>query len=212
MMVYIHTDHLNTPKVVTDQSQTVVWKGDYKPFGEATETVSAIDMPLRYPGQIADEETGLSYNYFRSYNPVTGRYAQSDPIGLEGGINSYLYANANPNLYFDPYGHSTFRMALPWAVGAAAADGPVPIGDLLALGILGGALLYDACTESVDEREQRCEEWLEIDMAVCDAISNAEHSGKRPPGTAARCRSSAMQRYGNCLADRDRGPLDTWNN
>lgn len=49
-MAYIHSDHLNTPKVVTDQNQAVVWKEDYEPFGEVTETVSTIDMPLRYPG------------------------------------------------------------------------------------------------------------------------------------------------------------------
>lgn len=44
------------------------------------------------------------YNYFRDYDPVTGRYVQSDPIGLEGGLNTYLYAEANPLRYIDPYG------------------------------------------------------------------------------------------------------------
>jgi RHS repeat-associated protein len=44
---------------------------------------------LRFPGQYYDAETGLSYNYFRDYDPVVGRYVQIDPIGQHGGINTY---------------------------------------------------------------------------------------------------------------------------
>ena len=53
------------------------------------------------PGQYADSETNTSYNYFRDYNPAVGRYIQSDPIGLLGGMNPYLYVGANPLRYFD---------------------------------------------------------------------------------------------------------------
>jgi RHS repeat-associated protein len=59
---------------------------------------------LRFPGQYRDAETGLFYNYFRDYDPQTGRYVQSDPIGLAGGINPYLYARANPLRWNDPRG------------------------------------------------------------------------------------------------------------
>lgn len=101
---YMHTDHLNTPTLVTNQKREVVWEGVRQPFGETQETIAAIRQPLRFPGQYFDQETGLDYNYYRDYDPALGRYVQSDPIGLAGDINTYAYVGGNPILYIDPYG------------------------------------------------------------------------------------------------------------
>ncbi|CAE7822337.1 wapA [Symbiodinium microadriaticum] len=79
---FVHNDHLNTPQKITDDSQAVVWAASYDPFGEVTETVSTIENNIRFPGQYADGESGLHYNYFRDYDPSLGRYVESDPIGI----------------------------------------------------------------------------------------------------------------------------------
>ncbi len=82
---------------MTDASRAVVWSADYKPFGESTVTISTISNNLRFPGQYYDQETGLYYNYFRDYNPVTGRYIETDPIGIRQGSNHlYAYVQNNP--------------------------------------------------------------------------------------------------------------------
>lgn len=57
-----------------------------------------------FPGQYYDSETSLHYNYFRTYDPGSGRYNESDPIGLWGGYNTYVYVVNNPLYYFDLYG------------------------------------------------------------------------------------------------------------
>jgi RHS repeat-associated protein len=108
---YYHHDHLDTPIQATDKQGNVVWAARYEPFGRAqiVTPVATVDKPtitsnLRLPGQYEDQETGLHYNYHRDYDPQTGRYVQSDPIGLEGGINTYGYVGGNPVIRTDPLG------------------------------------------------------------------------------------------------------------
>ena len=107
---WLHADHLNTPRIGTDDAQTIVWRWDSDPFG-----LGGIDsdpdgdgtkhsIPLRFPGQYKDGESGLTYNYFRTYDASIGRYTQSDPIGLLGGLNRYAYVGGNPLNYLDDDG------------------------------------------------------------------------------------------------------------
>ena len=102
---WYHNDHLGTPQVMTNASQQVVWRAEYDAFGEANVLVSTIENPLRLPGQVADRHVaGLHYNWHRYYDATTGRYVSSDPIGLEGGENTFAYALASPLMYFDTDG------------------------------------------------------------------------------------------------------------
>jgi RHS repeat-associated protein len=108
---YIDSDHLNTPRVITDANNNIVWQWDNSdPFGgnlpqeDPGNTGNRLEFNLRFPGQYFDRETGLHYNYFRTYDPNIGRYIESDPIGLDGGINTYAYVGANPISYVDHLG------------------------------------------------------------------------------------------------------------
>jgi RHS repeat-associated protein len=109
-MRYIHVDHLNTPRLITDATGTAVWNWDQQePFGnnvpdENPSGLGAFEFPLRFPGQYFDRETNLAYNYFRSYDHGIGRYVESDPIGLQGGLNTYAYVDLDPLKYADPEG------------------------------------------------------------------------------------------------------------
>ena len=100
---YVHTDNTDTPQVLTDSQQKVVWTTQTYPFGKQQYSGS-IAFNLRYPGQYFDEETGLHYNGHRYYDPNTGRYITSDPIGLAGGINTYAYVGNDPLGSIDPQG------------------------------------------------------------------------------------------------------------
>jgi len=101
---YMHTDHLNTPTVVTNQNKIVVWEGVKRPFGETQETVATVRQPLRFPGQYHDQETGLSYNMMRDYDPRTGRYIEADAHGIDYGVDLYGYVGQDPILRDDPTG------------------------------------------------------------------------------------------------------------
>jgi RHS repeat-associated protein len=107
---YIHPDHLNTPRVITNQAQQIVWRWDNDdPFGgnmtnENPSGLGVFTCNLRFPGQYFDRETNMHYKYFRDYSPEIGQYVESDPIGLRGGLNTYAYVSGNPIRFADLFG------------------------------------------------------------------------------------------------------------
>ena len=117
---YLHTDHLGAVVKATDENQSIIWEVSRRPFGERTITTAQIEMPLGFPGQYFDEESNNYYNYFRDYDPATGRYLQSDPIGLLGGPNTYAYVGGNPTNYTDKYGLFCIPCAVVVVAGGAA--------------------------------------------------------------------------------------------
>ena len=127
---YVHTDHLGTPRKVTRPSDNgLMWRYDPDTYGASTTAANGnpaglgtFVYNLRLPGQYFLSESGLSYNYFRTYDPAVGRYIESDPIGLRGGINPYAYASGDPVSNTDPLGLKVAITGITPASQAALQD------------------------------------------------------------------------------------------
>jgi RHS repeat-associated protein len=185
-IAYYQHDHLQTPLQATDKAGHIVWSAQYAAFGQATITtpVATAEQPtissnLRLPGQYFDVETGLHYNYHRDYDPATGRYIQSDPIGLDGGINTYAYVEGDPLGDVDPTGEfglagaaigagidlgiqiiiegKSLKCVDWWQVGAAGAMGAVGGGGL------GGAYRHSKSGKSWWDASQK---WKNVSPRV----------------------------------------------
>ena len=106
---YVYSDHLDTPRLIHNAQGQALWIWDSDAFGTTTanenpSNLGTFNYNLRFPGQYYDQETKTHYNYFRDYDPATGRYIQSDPIGLGGGNNTYGYVGGNPVISIDTLG------------------------------------------------------------------------------------------------------------
>ena len=152
---YIEADALGTPRTVIDAQRNVAaWSwplageafGNDQPIADADGDGTPLSFGLRFPGQRYDAATGLNQNYFRDYEPEAGRYVQSDPIGLSGGINTYAYVEGNPLTKVDSTGllaetEAVVERAVQRALGTAAAGGGHPVADGIAIGLFVGTLL-----------------------------------------------------------------------
>ena len=154
---YLHADHLGRPQFATDSDGAIVWDmGDQvTPFGQGVNLAGAFAQKLMFPGQYADEETGeeitLSHNWHRTYDPTLGRYLQSDPIGLAGGLNRYVYGLGDPVSNIDPDGRIV----------------PILIG-------IGAGILLDYALDKVEEKFCKCEnDFPDASTAIAGSLGAA---------------------------------------
>ena len=110
---YYHTDYLNSPRAMTDQSGAVVWRQDYLAFGGDYNT-TATGNTHKFTGHIQDAATGQYYAKARFFKTEMGRWSQPEPL-LQGvppkvallnpqNLNPYVYCQNNPLRYTDPTG------------------------------------------------------------------------------------------------------------
>jgi RHS repeat-associated protein len=156
-----HTDHLGTPRRVTDDAGQVAWSAEYAAFGGARVKVGRIANHLRLPGQYHDLETGLHYNRFRYYSPALGRYLSRDPASFIGGLNLYLYAGNDPINGFDPSGLIGWKglasivAGVVTAVAVAAVivvTAPIAVPLAVAAGLVVGGAVGFGLNQALNEK------------------------------------------------------------
>ncbi|MCD9033203.1 RHS repeat protein [Luteimonas sp. Y-2-2-4F] len=149
---YVQPDHLGTPRAVIDPVRNVaVWTwdlaseafGNSPPHQDPDDDGAAFVLDLRFPGQRYDAASGLNYNYLRDgYDAGSGRYTQSDPTGLSGGVNTYAYVESNPLLFTDSLGlRKDQGCVAAYIAGGAVCGGAIGYYGGGALGGIGGGLV-----------------------------------------------------------------------
>lgn len=178
---YIEADALGTPRVIIDPVRDVavwLWElsgeafGDSAPNQDPDGDATPFVFDLRFPGQRYDAVSGLSYNYFRDYEAATGRYVQSDPIGLVGGVSTYSYVLANPLMAVDSLGLETCVVTTSkWGIRDHSALYMSQAGDD------GGAVLYDPAGSYARDNG-----WGEGDLVEGSEAANLAKFGQHHKG------------------------------
>ncbi len=201
-LFFVHADHLGRPQKITDAARAVVWDGVFAPFGEIHAVTGSIVNVLMFPGQVYDPETGLSQNWHRDYDANIGRYLQSDPIGLEGGINTYAYVGGNPNSFVDPDGKQAVpKPGTPWVPPFPPQYIPgTPENeqwwrDSNRIGKWLDQRLRDAYKACFGDEPKQCEVQYENDSEICRSLPN---NTKKQSAARARCWASAADRRAYC--------------
>jgi len=144
---YVHVDHLHRPVKMTSAAKATVWDAVWQPFGGLHAATGAASLNLRFPGQWFQSETGLHYNWHRSYDPTVGRYTQPDPLGFVDGPSVYGYAKGSPQRWVDPNGQFSkegFQIGgnAGTLAGGAIAGLPGALGGRVLGSIIGGGAGY----------------------------------------------------------------------
>lgn len=157
-----------------------MWRRDnQEPFGdtppdENPSGLGVFEFDLGFPGQRRDRETGLWYNYLRDcYDPATGRYCQSDPIGLIGGLNGYTYVANRPLTYVDPTG--LINIHGNWC----GPGGSGPVLDSLDQCCFDHDSCYDKCNATWKDKvfgtnPQRASQMQTCDKSLCDCLEKVD--------------------------------------
>ncbi len=160
---FVNTDITGRPQAVTNAGNAVVWKAKNAAFDSTIQVDAIGGLNVRFPGQYFDSESGLYYNGRRYYEPSLGRYIESDPAGLLGGLNTYTYANGNPISTADPTGMNGIKIGLFAGTGAEIAIGRNPNGSgfmTLQFGYgIGGGAEWDPNMTSPGYQECQCGAW-----------------------------------------------------
>jgi RHS repeat-associated protein len=171
-LYFLHDDMLGTPQLATGSSQSVAWQATYQPFGQASVS-GTITQNLRLPGQYFDLESGWNHNGFRNYLPDLGRYAEPDPLALQG---LYPYARNSPLNYSDPSGLFTTRDEINQhrAIDIDPECGSSTGG---ACTLIHAALVFCACKETCGKWKANAELRIYGDLWV----SGSRHTNTRGP-------------------------------
>jgi RHS repeat-associated protein len=139
----VSVDHLNRPVLMTNSLKGPVWTAVWQPWGGAHSITGTGVLDARFPGRWHQTETGLHYNWHRSYDPAVGRYTQPDPLGFVDGPSVYGYAKGQPQTLIDKDG----RLVIP---------APPPI--MIVIGVcVGVKLRYDYMTTSTPPISDYCQ-------------------------------------------------------
>ncbi len=214
----IETDQLGSPRNIQDPTGTSsIWQWNMlanspsgsNAFGEQAPTGTLTGFNLRFPGQYADE--GLHYNYFRDYEPGTGRYVESDPIGLKGGASTYSYVFANPLRLTDPNGH--VPLLLLCLGGGCEAAGAAVAWCAAGLATLTMALAADTAIDCANgdlpicQNNDDCYRRWEVEDSACNAFGGTGPKGD-PDRWRRACKTRAADRRTLCMRNGGPSPSD----